>query len=65
MAMVTKMESETRMLIEELHVDLPDVSLKLSKIYSDFESDAKELTKEIAPFTLNFQASASTTSWNR
>ena len=26
MAMVTKMESETRMLLEELHVDLPDCS---------------------------------------
>ena len=31
MAMVSKMESETRVLIEELHVDLPDVSLKLNK----------------------------------
>ncbi len=52
MAMVTKMESETRMLIDELHVELPDVSAKLNKIYSDFESDAKELTKEITPFNL-------------
>lgn len=59
MAMVTKMESETCMLIDELHVDIPDVSLKLSKIYSDFESDAKELTKEITPFTLDFQELAS------
>jgi radical SAM protein with 4Fe4S-binding SPASM domain len=60
MAMVTKMESETRMLIDELHVDLPDISLKLSKIYSDFESDAKELTKEITPFNLDFQELAAT-----
>ena len=52
MAMVTKMESETRMLIEELHVDLPDVTPKLKNIYGDFESDAKELIAEITPFTL-------------
>ena len=60
MAMVTKMESETRMLIDELHVSLPDISLKLSKIYSDFESDAKELTKEITPFNIDFQELAAT-----
>ena len=28
MAMVTKMESETHVLIDELHVDLPDISAK-------------------------------------
>jgi len=60
MAMVTKMESETGMLMDELHVSLPDISLKLSKIYSDFESDAKELTKEITPFNLDFQELAAT-----
>ena len=31
MAMVTKMESETRMLIDELHVDLPDITQSLRK----------------------------------
>jgi len=60
MAMVTKMESETRMLIDELHVKLPDIAPKLSKIYSDFQSDAKELTKEITPFTLSFKEITST-----
>lgn len=60
MAMVTKMETETRMLIDELHVNLPDITLKLSNIYGDFESDAKELTKEITPFTLSFKEKAST-----
>ena len=60
MAMVTKMESETRMLIDELRVDLPDISLKVGKIYGDFESDAKELTKEIMPFTVDFQELAAT-----
>ncbi len=51
MAMVTKMESETRTLLEELQVDLPDIATKVNNIYSDFESDAKELTKEIIPFS--------------
>ena len=60
MAMVTKMESETRMLIDELHVDPSNISPKLNKIYSDFQSDAKELTKEITPFTLNPNEIAST-----
>ena len=60
MAMVTKMESETRALIEELHVDLPDISINLDKIYSDFESDVKELTMEVTPFTLSFHEVAST-----
>ncbi len=55
MAMVTKMESETKVLIEELNVELPDVSQKLSKIYSDFESDARELTNQITPFTLSYR----------
>ena len=54
MAMVTKMESETRMLIDELHVDLPDVALIAHKIYLDFESDAKELTRETASANFNF-----------
>jgi AdoMet-dependent heme synthase len=56
MAMVTKMESETRVLIEELHVELPDVMSKLNNIYDDFESDAKELTKEIVLFTFYYKS---------
>jgi radical SAM protein with 4Fe4S-binding SPASM domain len=55
MAMVTKMESETRMLIDELHVDLPNVSSVLKDIYGDFESDAKTLIAGIEPFSLDFQ----------
>ncbi len=53
MAMVTKMESETRMLLEELHVGLPDIATKVENIYDDFESDSKELTKEITSFSLS------------
>ena len=60
MAMVTKMESETLMLIDELHVDLPDVTLNLGKIYCDFESDAKDLTKEITPFNTSLKEISST-----
>lgn len=60
MAMVTKMEAETRMLTKELNIETPDISSKLTKIYSDFESDSKELTKEITQFTLNFEEISTT-----
>ena len=59
LAMVTKMELETRVLIDELQVSLPDISLKLSEVYSDFQSDAKELTRGITSFTLTSQEIAS------
>ncbi len=61
MAMVTKMEAETSVLLNELQLCLPDVSLKLESIYSDFQADAKELTGEITPFTLSAQEIASST----
>jgi len=54
MAMVTKMEAETQVLLNELNVELPNISAQLNKIYGDFESDAKELTKEVAT-RLDFQ----------
>jgi radical SAM protein with 4Fe4S-binding SPASM domain len=60
MAMVTKMESEASMLIDELHSDLPDVTSKLREIYSDFESDAKALIGGIAPLSFDFQQIALT-----
>lgn len=53
MAMVTKMESETQVLIDELQVRLPDVSSKLNQIYRDFQSDAKNLTEQITKFTID------------
>ena len=46
MAMVTKMESETRVILEELKVECPDISEQLCKIYGDFEADSKELLKD-------------------
>ena len=55
MAMVTKMESETRVLLDELQVSLPDVAQMLGSIYGDFQADAKEFTNEITPYTLSAQ----------
>jgi hypothetical protein len=55
MAMVTKMESETKVLLEELKASLPDIAIDLNSIYSDFESDAKELTQTIGSIPLAFQ----------
>ncbi|MGF3521693.1 MAG: radical SAM protein [Candidatus Bathyarchaeia archaeon] len=45
MAMVTKMETETRVLLEELKVPAPNVEENLWRFYNEFASDAKELTK--------------------
>ena len=55
MAMVSKMESETQVLLKELSVELPNVSERLSKIYCDFESDAKELIQEVAPLPISYK----------
>ncbi len=55
MAMVTKMESETQVILDELNAKMPNISAHLIEIYRDFESDAKELTKEIGPLQLAFK----------
>ena len=55
MAMVSKMESETQVLLKELIVELPNVSMQLNNIYCDFETDAKELIQEVAPIPLSYQ----------
>jgi AdoMet-dependent heme synthase len=47
MAMVSKMESETQVLLEELQVKIPNITSTLNKIYSEFYADAKELTKDV------------------
>ncbi len=54
MAMVTKMESETQVLLDELNIKLPDISAPLNRIYSEFYTDAQELTKEF--MLLNYDA---------
>jgi AdoMet-dependent heme synthase len=52
MAMVTKMETETRVLLEELADQAPDISEGLNRFYGDFASDAEELTNAI-PLTVS------------
>jgi len=52
MAMVTKMESETRVILDTLKTQMPNISEQLLKIYRDFETDATELTKEITSFKI-------------
>ncbi len=47
MAMVTKMESETQVLLDELNVELPNVTPALDRIYGEFYADAQELTKDV------------------
>jgi AdoMet-dependent heme synthase len=47
MAMITKMESETRILLEQLRVSTPDVTIGLKRFFGDFTLDATELTKQI------------------
>jgi AdoMet-dependent heme synthase len=54
MAMVTKMESETQVLLDELNVKLPNVSVSLYKIYGEFYADSKELTNDV--MRLNYDA---------
>jgi radical SAM protein with 4Fe4S-binding SPASM domain len=55
MAMVNKMESETQVLLKELGSVLPNVSLQLSKIYCDFESDAKKLLQKVVPIPISYR----------
>ena len=47
MAMVTKMEAETRMLLQELGIPTPEISKPLQLFFGDFTTDAAELTKTI------------------
>ena len=55
MAMVTKMETETRFLLKELDADTPDINEQLERFYSDFVSDMSELTAAIVPVNVNPQ----------
>ncbi len=54
MAMVTKMESETQVLLSELAIEPPDVEADLNQFYGEFYADAQELTKKIT--VLNYGA---------
>ncbi len=48
MAMVTKMETETSVLLNELNVATPNISASLQRFYDDFVSDAAELTTSVS-----------------
>lgn len=60
MAMVTKMESETQVLLDELNIKLPNVTSTLNKIYGEFYVDAKELTQGVMQLNLDADVIAKT-----
>ncbi len=53
MAMVTKMETETSVLLKELGINAPDVTDQLWRFYGDFASDASQL---VAPVQVSISA---------
>jgi len=53
MAMISKMGSEYKIVLEELKVDAPQVEEELWRYYSDFVCDAKELLKDIVAIEEN------------
>jgi radical SAM protein with 4Fe4S-binding SPASM domain len=55
MAMVTKMETETRFLLEELSVEMPDIFENLGRFYVDFFSDVHELTEPIVSINVDLR----------
>ena len=56
MAMVTKMASETRFLLEALQREAPDVEAQLWRFYGDFVADATALTEPIGPLKVRPKA---------
>lgn len=58
MAMVTKMETETRLLLDELRLEQPDIAVQLWSFYDDFASDVQALTETIAPLDANLKEAA-------
>ncbi len=58
MAMVTKMETESRVLLAELKTELPTIDAQLRRFYGDFEADMNELTKSMS-LNINAQEVAS------
>jgi hypothetical protein len=53
MAMISKMASESRVILEELKVEAPSVEILLQRFYGDFVSDAEELLGKIIPVKKN------------
>ena len=56
MAMITKMETETRFLLEELGVEMPAVAEEIEHFYGDFASDVDELTKPVVSINIDMRA---------
>jgi AdoMet-dependent heme synthase len=63
MAMVTKMETESRMLLGEIDIQAPEIKSNLERFYGNFASDADELTKTV-PLTINSLKAGSQPSLN-
>ncbi len=59
MAMVSKMETETRVLLQELGVEAPEINVQLQRFYNDFVFDASALTEEHLPLDLSVIAAVS------
>jgi len=53
MAMVTKMEAETRFLLEELGEEMPDITEQLTRFYGDFTSDVSELMETVVSLNVD------------
>ena len=47
MAMVTKMETETSVLLKEMGIEAPDITAQLWRFYDDFSSDAAQLASPV------------------
>ena len=58
MAMVTKMETETRFLLEETDQAMPDIAEQLDRFYGDFVSDVYELMESIVPVNVDSREAA-------
>jgi radical SAM protein with 4Fe4S-binding SPASM domain len=61
MAMVTKMETETRVLTEEFGLSVPEIDETLRRFFDEFVSDSTEPTKASIPFSINAEELASRT----
>ena len=59
MAMVSKMETETRVLLQELEVEMPDTNSQLQKFYGDFVFDASNILDKHLPLNLSNMADIS------
>jgi len=52
MAMVTKMETETHILLDALNIELPDIQSNLERFYGLFEEDAHTLLNGVIGFKM-------------